>query len=297
MNRFSLLLLCLLVPLAMFSQKKSSKIQEDTEEKETFQKFELGLNLGTYFANKYNANYYNGQPGNVNEAGWIFDPSYPNNQRYEDIKRELGASDEVILKELPSDMHYNVSLSGGLFFRLNLSPVNSIFLEVNYTKLKAEDGFTVQVDPASYLTYDNLVVCGIHGQEERINVDLGYHRKFPVYKKKMNLFFQGGVNANYVRVLKSFVTIGNLQYDLVNTYNNGNYIDYNDLMSQQAGFGFGVIAGGGIGFTFTPTIGMEAGGNLIYTQVNLQGYNNMKPSYTAYVRFLITGLLEHQSSE
>jgi hypothetical protein len=184
----------------------------------------------------------------VNKISYIFTNKY----WYDEIKLLLSADDTVVLRELPHDMHYNVALTGGIFLRFNITRNNSIFLEANYARLRTDDGFTVEVDPQGY-TFQDIRVFGIHGVEERINVDLGYHRKFPVYRNKMNLFVQGGVNMNYVNVLEAYVNFYDKEYSFINIYGNNFYVPgayTQEVDNFQNGFGFGFVGGGGKYYLF-----------------------------------------------
>ena len=262
-------------------------------EKEKITHWEFGINFGTYFANRYSANYYNGSDGNINKISYVMSNTY----WYQEIAKLLNSNDTVVVREVPTNMHYNVAVTGGLFLRYNFTRTWGVFLEVDYAQLKTDAEFTVEVDPASYLTQPDLRLFGIHGREQRVNLDLGAHCRFPVYKNRMNLFLQAGLNVNYTGVMKSYINIYDKEYSLINVYGNQNYVPNSNLkeyQTNQGGFGYGLHAGGGIGFTFTDQIGLELGGYLNYITVNLEGYREFKPSFGIYLRFMLSNLINRE---
>jgi hypothetical protein len=269
------------------SRKKKEK---EEKKKEMIPRWEFGINFGTYFANKYTANYYNGSDGNVNSISYVMTNKY----WYEEIKLLCNAADTVIVREIPTNMHYHTALDGGLFFRYNFTRTLGLLFEFDYAQLKTDDLFTVEVDPAYYLTEPDLRLFGIHGKEQRLNFDLTVHYRFPVYKQKMNLFLEGGLNVNYVRVLKSFINIYDHEYSIINIYGNQYYIPNANLQEYenlQGGVGYGLHAGGGVGFMFSRQVGMEFGGYMNYSQVALVGYGAFSPSGGIFIRFVLTNLI------
>jgi hypothetical protein len=269
------------------STDSRSKKKTD-EEKEPIVRWHYGFNFGTYFANKYTANYYNGSEGNVNKFSYVYD----NRSWYYEIKQiyHLGETDSLYLRELPTNMHYKTPITGGLFLRYSLTHRLDFFLDANFVKLKTDDAITMYTSKdTTSLQLPSDFPVPIHGEEERINFDLGVHYIFPVYKNKMNLFIEGGMNLNYIKVLKSIVYFDPKEYSLINIYGNQQYsTGYNtqEFPVTQGGIGYGVFGGGGIGFTFVPQLGLELGGNVRYVNVNLEGYTAFKPSLEIYLRFV-----------
>ncbi|HTX89079.1 MAG TPA: hypothetical protein VMC08_08825 [Bacteroidales bacterium] len=274
-----------------FSAQKNKKGSD--EEKEKITRWEFGLNFGAYFANPYTASYYNGSEGNVNRISFVMTNKY----WYQEIAQLLQSTDTVVVKEYPGNMHYTPAITGGLYFRFNFSRHWGIFLQMDYVQLKTDGQFTVQVDSAYYLTNPDIRLFGIHGREQRVNFDLGAHCRFPVYRNKMNLFLEGGMNFNYTGVMKSYIDFYGKEYSIINIYGNQTYVPNTDIQSNptnQGGFGYGFLAGGGIGFTFTPQIGLELGGTMNYITVNLEGYREFRPSGVIYLRFILSNLINRE---
>jgi len=276
-------------PKIKTTDSRSKKKPE--EEKEPLIRWHYGFNFGVYFANRYNANYYNGSENNVNKFSYV----YNNRSWYQEIKQlmQISQYDSLYLLELPANMKYNTTMTGGLFLRYSLTHRLDFFLDATFVKLKADDAVTMKTShDTTSLQLVPMIFIPIHGEEERINFDLGVHTTFPIYKKKINLCLEGGFNFNYTKVLKSFVYFVNKEYSLINIYGNQQYsAGYNmqEFPITQGGMGYGVLGGGGIGFTFVPQLGMELGTNIRYVSVNLEGYGALKPSYEVYIRFVLGG--------
>lgn len=172
-----------------------------------------------------------------------------NNYWYREIKQALGATDTVFVSGYPTDMHYQVAFSGGLFVRFNFNRKNGIFLEANYTQLKAVDAITLNIDPASYPTLPNIVLEPIEGKEARVLIDVGYQRSFPL-KSKIYFFLQGGGLMCYTQVVRSIFVVKGTEYNMINIYGNQVYVPNSNSQTYnitQNAFGFGAFFGGGAG--------------------------------------------------
>ena len=258
---------------------------EFEDEVDSIRRWEFGINLGAYFPNKYSANYYSGIPTNENSVAYIFNNTY----WYQEIKQSLGSSDTVLISGYPTNMHYQVAFTGGIFVRFNFNRKNGIYLEANYTQLNASDVITLEVDPNSFPTYPDIRLIPIIGREGRVLIDLGYQRSFPL-KSKIYFFLQGGALMCYTQVIKSFIEIEGIEYNLINIYGNQGYIPNTNSQTyniHQNAFGFGGYLGGGIGVPLTDMYGLELGGSMQYYPVNLQDYTEWKPSFSVYLRILL----------
>ncbi len=263
----------------------------DEEEKDTLvRRVEFGLNFGAYFANKYSANFYNGTPGNVNNN---VDYIMSNPTWYREIQQLLGmsATDLVIVEGYPLDMHYNVAFSGGLFVRVNFTRRHGLFLQANYSQLRAADVITLWVNPDNtYLTYPDIRMEQVIGKEGRVMIDFGYQLSFPL-KSKINFFIQAGATMCYTQVIKSIFVVEGTEYNLVQIYGNQgiqpgtNQQTYNINLNA---FGFGGYLGVGAGIPLTDMFGIEPGFFAHYYPVNLEGYTDFKPSFGIYLRLLLS---------
>ena len=257
-------------------------------------KFEYGLNFGAYFANKYSANFYNGTPGNINSIEDLW--KNPNYKR--EIRQALGIDESDTITQIsvdegngyPTDMHYNVAFFGGVFLRVNFNRKNSIFLEANYTQLRAADAVKVLLyNPVAPSTWDDYLMEQVIGKEGRVMIDLGYQRSFPL-KSSINLFVQGGLTMCYTQMQKSVFVVEGREFNLVNIYGSQGYNPgYNQqtLEINQNAFGFGGYLGVGAGIPLTAVWGIEPGFFTHYYPTNLEGYPDFKPSFGLYLRILM----------
>ena len=276
------------------TQKHGQKDEED-ENPFPLRRVEFGLNFGAYFANKYSANFYSGTPDNVNDINYIIDPR-KNPTLYREIRLSLGIGETDTITQLtvdgyPTNMHYNVAFSGGLFLRYNFNRKNSIFLQANYAQLRAADAVTLLVyNPYAPTSLPDYRMEQVIGKEGRVMIDLGYQRSFPL-KSRINLFVQGGLTMCYTQVIKSVFVVEGREYNLVDIYNkqgtqpNTNQQSFN--VNQNA-FGFGGYLGVGAGIPLTDLFGLEPGFFMHYYPVNLEKYPDFKPSFGLYLRILLS---------
>ena len=270
------------------TQKHGQKEEEEDPNPFPLRRVEFGLNFGAYFANKYSANFYNGSPGNVNNLKFLMSNIYT----YRQIKTALGLSENDFI-EIPADgyamnMHYNVAFSGGLFVRINLNRKNSFFLQANYAKLRAADVVSIKVNPATYLTFDNIMLEPVIGSEGRVMIDLGYQRSFPL-KSRINLFVQAGATMCYTQVIESIFVAEGTEFNLINIYGDNGQQPYNDqtFTVNQNAFGFGGYLGIGADIPLTDMFGIEPGFFMHYYPTNLSGYTDFKTSFGLYLRILM----------
>ena len=270
--------------------------EKEGKEKEKIIRWNFGINIGTYFANKYPASFYNGSPGNENTVNYVLSNKY----WYDEIKKALRASYKVTVSEngYPADMHYNFVMSGGLFIRYNFNRNWGLCLDVNYTQLKAEDMVQYDIDTVTYLTYRQYVMEPIRGIERRVHLDLLLQRNFWL-KSNIYFFLQGGMNLNYTRVTKNSIYIEGAEYSIVNIYASP-YIPGVQMVENvviQGGVGYGFALGGGMGFPLIDQLGIEPGGFINYNNVALLGYPDFKISYGFYVRFLFGNILPRPEAD
>ena len=255
------------------------------EEKDSVSRWTCGINVGGYFANKYSANYYNGTPENINDVAFVMSNIY----WYDAIKLALDAADTVVVLGYPTNMHYQVAITAGVYLRFNFNRKNGIFLQANYTQLRAEDVVTMEVDPTTYLTLPDIRQIPIAGREERAMLDIGFQRSF-LTKSKIYFFLNGGVIMSYNHVIKSVLVVAGQEYNLINVYGSNGYIPNSNSqvfnISQNA-IGYGLAIGGGVGLPLSDMFALEPGVTMQYYPVNLQGYPAFKPCFSVYLRILL----------
>ncbi|MFA4851466.1 MAG: outer membrane beta-barrel protein [Bacteroidales bacterium] len=249
---------------------------DSTKHKKNNTGFYFGANLGFYFANRYTAQYYNGN--GVNKVDSVINHYY----NYQNIKNILGY-DTFSLSELPKKMKYSPAILLGFFVKYNFNN-SGIFMQLNYAKLKAKDVFTIK-------TYDpynpSLPIYKqeeISGAEKRTNIDIGYSYTF-CSGKKYRPFAEIGFNINDTKFMESKIKIEGAEYSLVNPY-----FTYHNL--KQSGNGIGAFFGAGIEINFNQSISLNPTFNVHYQKINLGNYNDkFKPNYSLFVRIILNGLL------
>jgi hypothetical protein len=279
------------------SHKKSNgkTIEESEEDKENkVVPWNFGINIGGYYANKYYAAFYNGSFNNINRVYYVMSNYY----WYQDIKNDLGASDTVLVLEYPANMHYNLSMMGGVFIRYNFNMNWGICMDVNYTKLIAEDAVTFQVDPSSQY-FEDIRLIPIRGVEQRVHLDLMAQRNFRL-KSKIYFFLQGGLNLNFTKVLQSSIFVAEKEYNMINIYGSQAYVPGLSLQEyaiDQGGVGYGLMAAGGAGVPLTDLFGLEPGFFVNFNNVNLEGYSQFNTSFGFYLRILFGNILPRPDPE
>ncbi|MBN2746946.1 MAG: hypothetical protein JXR34_09480 [Bacteroidales bacterium] len=251
--------------------------------------WDLGLNFGFYLPAGYHAGFYDGSPTNENKLNFVLGNKYYNDE----IRNSLNASDTFYVTGMPEKMRYTGAFAIGIYFRRTFDNNFGFAVQFNYSKLKAGDFFQIEVDPNTILTEPDLRLFPIWGLEERVNIDLNFSRFFPRKGKIVIPFFEAGLNINSTRVLENKIEINSKQYSLVDVYLNGsNYVpgmQQTQYLVQQGGVGFGINAGGGIKLLFSDKVSVDPGVELMYQKVNLEGYDQFKLGFMAFVRLSLTG--------
>lgn len=244
----------------------------------------FGLNVGVYYPSKNTAAYYNGKSYNKNNVDYVMNNYY----WYTDIFHALGANDSISVAGLPDNMHYSLAIQPGIYAQYCFSPTLALLIEFNYMKLKANDVIIFEVDPKQYATEPDLRLYPMRGIEERIYADIGLKRTYP-QSDKYSYFVMGGLNVNSTQVKKSSFYVNDVEYSMINIYEDGGYVPNSNTQTYsnyQGGIGIGMFAGAGAALTFANSIVIEPGITAHWLMVKLENYKNMNPGVGAYIRFL-----------
>lgn len=283
-----ILVLLLVHPLLLVAQH-GTDLQQPKEDFGEYKGCQFGLNIGLLLPNSYPANYYNGSNGNENNIKYYFGNYY----NYQETKRLLNAADTFFVKQFPTNMRYPPTASVGLFIGFYFNRKSSMYVQFNYAKLKPHDVFTVEVDPKEYATLPDLRLYTISGVEERINIDLGYSRSYPI-SENMNFVASAGLAINDSKVLKSVINMEGKEYSIINVYGNRTYTPGTNMQQYQfkeGGIGLGFHGGGGFIFNFANNFALQPGITLYWNNVHLEGYSEMKFSSYFYVRIIALNIL------
>ena len=255
--------------------------------------WETTLSTSFYFANSYNASYYNGENKNENKISFILNNTY---QR-QDIANHLNVTDTFLLYAFPQKMRYNPALAIGLGATRYLK--NDVLLDfsVNFVRLTASDFFTLEIDPGSVLGPGKYENCPIWGIEERYNIDIGMRKLLPL-NHYVSWYFGGGFNFNNTKVKESKIRVGTLEYSLVNVYLNQSYVpgaQINEYEIQQGGIGYGGYANIGLRYRITDNFCFETSGNYYFKKVNLTGYPIMKSNFLLGIKLCFAVVNEEEA--
>jgi hypothetical protein len=267
-----------------FSQKSNKKKKEEPEKPTP--SFTFGINVGPYFANKHTANFYNGNPSNLNSINLILSNYY----YLQDIYRAY--NDTVSLyngvEGLPNNMKYTTNIMAGIYFESSIGRTGSLFIQFNFTQLTAKDAAIFKVGATSgSIAFPNLIECPIWGKETRMNIDIGMTKRIPIIDK-IDYYVGGGVNFNNTLVKENKIFIGNSEYSLINIYGTIPYIPNTNMQIydvREGGIGFGAFLETGFKFKFGDLISVDPGVDIYWTKINFDGYKDFKPQFYPYIRF------------
>lgn len=276
--------LLLLLPGFIYAQ------DPDPESTEYWKGWSFSFNTGYYHANRYNANFYNGSAGNVNNVGYVLSNKYWR----QEINDLLNVSDTFVLQGMPERMGYNPALSLGFSARYSGSGKNFWFIRFNYAKLTCSDYVTIEVDPNTFPTFPDIRLFDIYGVENRMFLDLGFTSYKPI-NEQIDWFMQFGLNMTNIDVVQHSLRIENKEYSLINIYGGSTYVpglQLQEYLIEQGGIGFGGFGGGGIRFNVAPGTGLEIGTDIFVSRVNLPGYLAYRPHINLYVRLSMKTAIE-----
>jgi hypothetical protein len=236
-------------------------------------KFQTGLYLGSFFANKYTSSLYDGYgydaDGKKNDFvnfNNINNGNYDGSSfMYRKIIVEYGGNygqttDQVALAlgvdpgkwtfdqtDMPLKMKYTPTIMVGLQWCFTPTKKDAILLNVNATKLTISGDFTIVLtEPVIGNTtpgYENIKSFAITGTEERLIFQPGY-RRILGDDDVFNFFIEGGPSLNMTKYMGNSATINNLRIDLGSYYSQPTYPTYHPKYLQ--GIGLGVFAGLGL---------------------------------------------------
>jgi len=176
----------------------------------------------------------------------------------------------------------------GFYAKYNFNNSTGIFFQSNYVKLKTGGAFQLVIDSITYLSEPALRTGYIVGTEERVNIEIGISKTYPI-KDIIHFFVETGFHINSTRVLTSDIQIGKREYTIINNYGELGYqpgTNQTEYEIYQGGIGFGIFLAGGIKFQLTEDISIDPGVQFYYKKLNLEGYKGFTPDYFAYVRLI-----------
>lgn len=253
----------ILLSMRCFSQVNKENDEENNApdmDKPARQNFFTGLYLGSYFANKYTANFYDGYGYDVDGNKNDFLHSFMYRRIIMDYGGINGQPDQIAQalnvnpgewtfdqSDMPVKMKYNPAFIIGLQMYYLITDKDMLLLNLNTSKLSASGVFTIvkntsQIGPQQP-NYDNIQAFSITGTEQRFFLQFGYRRMLG-QDDLFNFFIEGGASMNTAKYLKNQATINQLLIDLSSYYMDPYYPTYRTPYLR--GTGLGIFGGFGL---------------------------------------------------
>lgn len=275
------------------------KAQITEENTDDYGGFEAGINVGAYFGNRNTANFYNGAG---NEDGMNSADKIINNVHYLNMINEVleqngyryPLEEGLYETEYPSNMKYTPAIYAGLNIRYWFNRKTALNVSMNYSRLNTRDNFVIyntnpDIPPSNK---ENQYVIGtIVGLEDRVNIDLGLVKSWPIHERA-NFLFEVGFNLNNTTVIANKIEIYGLILDIKYTgpYDyvpGGNTPQYE---FRQGGIGYGAYGTPGIQLNFTEDISVDILAQVYYSYISLEHYSQWGLHFAPYIRFNFTRL-------
>lgn len=284
-------LLFLLIPFFSLAQSGAKYLNDSSR---IDKGFDFMVSGGVYFANKYNADYYNGSPQNENGLDYIFKNKY----WYDDINQLMiekysYISDSVFLGDLPQNMSYDPNMSISFGFRYKFNKNWGISLFYSYTKITASDRFYLDYKTPSGNIRPGYISEYLVGQESRSVFDLSTSYLFQ-FHSIVKPFVEFGVQFNFVDVKKYIALIEGKEYNLLDYYQGAYYTPNSQMQkfdTKYGGPGFGFSFSTGIKLAFNKFFSIDPTFYLSASSFGLTGYKNIALNYGALVRIFMSDLV------
>jgi hypothetical protein len=250
--------------LRLMHAKAQAPVTDDEEEMEedTIRGFSFGLNLGSYFASKKSAAFYNGACSsndfidvnevrcyNIAERLGVAGTNLAFNQTYNQVINEVGngaTGFDVPYDAYPANMRYNPAFMVGLNIKYAFNRYSAVLFNVNAMRLKAVDIFTLRFYGGTLPinAQSDVRKYSIVGEEQRFNLGLGYRQGWYM-NDFANFYLQGGGSLLGTQFENNYLQIGETSYNLFVGVQNQNTL-VNPQPNTEVAFG----GYGALGFEF-----------------------------------------------
>lgn len=256
----------------------------------------LTVGIGVLNADNSHANFYNGNPGNVNTLLRILHSETYGNQIWNNLTEKDLIGDAVAnYKQITvaeyGDMYYRLAVQLGMGFRYDFELSKwAWMLQFDYAKVNAVGMVLLNSGKGSaYLTnQDRYVNCPTTGSERRIYIDLGIIRKFKM-RNGLDFELSVGGNLNNTKVESSDIEIGGITYSILDIWGGqspSSYVqDYEYV--NQGGIGYGGWASAAFGFTLSSGTAMTLSYTFHYNKVNLWRFESFAPHHAIKINVSI----------
>jgi len=272
-------------------------------------KFNAGLYLGSYFANRHTADLYDGYGYNAEGKKNDF-INYIHPERssfmYQKIILEYGGgygqTDQVALalgvnhgewtfdqSDMPLRMKYNPAFTVGIQLNYAVIKRNTFFLNANASRLTLIGNFSIVItNPiigSQQPGYKNIQTFAITGNEQRLTFQMGYRRMLGS-DNVFNLFIEGGPSVNMTKYLANDISINNLHIDLATFYTQPHYPTYR--AKYLKGVGPGAFTGFGLDINADQNWNIQVLYSLSYERIAIGENSKFTIQHTAGIRALYT---------
>jgi hypothetical protein len=216
----------------------------------------VSLGAGSHIANKKTAMMYSG--GN-NFTPFGIEATFSNPQ----IKPEFDAFFQYpyTIVELPEGMRYRPSVEIGAMVGYRTENGTVVYLESNFSNLKVEDVFVVEVENPNVGGVYPLEQFPVFGVERRLNLNFGLQLTVNEFNGA-ELYWPIFGNINSTRVDKNYFVVNNKQYQIT-------HIVPGFPNQQPGGMGFGGGSGLGVRYPLNKSITLDFSYNLIYSRIRM----------------------------
>lgn len=236
--------------------------QESQDESETTiynsKGFNIGLNIGAYFPNKYTASLYDGYGFDIDGKRNSFENSFMYNKIIMEYGGGYGQTDYIAQalgvahgewtfneSDMPANMRYNPAFLIGLLGRYSVDKRNAIIINLHGSKINVSGNFTITTTTSTSINQipRNIQTFAIRGAEQRLLIQFGFQHLFGE-NEKFNFFAEGGLNITVAKFDKNEILINDLFIDLAQSYNVAGNPAY--VIRRPIGTGYGAFAGLGL---------------------------------------------------
>jgi hypothetical protein len=244
--------------------------------------FQTGLYLGSYFANDYTAELYDGYGFDAEGKKNLFESSF----MYQKIVLQYGGgygyTDEIALalnvdpndwnfdeSDMPVNMSYKTAFNIGWNNRYSVDNKNAVIFNINASRLTVAGNFSITTRPPSNSTQINnsIRTFAIKGVEQRLFFQAGYQRILG-NSENLNFFIEGGLHATLAKFDKNEILIEYLLINLVDIYDQPGYPVFYPV-KKPVGLGFGAFAGLGINLNMNDKWTMQLVYNPTLEKINI----------------------------
>ena len=290
---FLIIASCLCIQLYSQDKYKSKDKEKDKEENPYILKgLQYGFNFGAYFPSNKTANYYDGEQSHtLSLYNAIMDSVYKKgdlyfiNYNHQNIRESVFNGDDFIIKQYPDKIKYSVTTNVGFHVKENLNDNWGIYLEFNYSKLRAEGRF--YLERLNGLGVQPLYPYNIIANESRVDINLGVCKSFGS-PKPFKPFIEGALNFSNTKVISADAEIGGHSYSYLDPYD----VQYG---IRDYGIGYGALLGGGIQIIATQAIILHTGIDFSLKRIHLGDNKNTNLNTILYIRVLFHQLISTKS--